>query len=109
MDESIAIDILIDDLLRLQSRYPALIWRLQQGADIAIEFYLEELAIDCVNVLNRAGIPARHLASHPRLALLSKISSHRSSDTCLLSTLQTFLENHSIPLNQYPPTHKEHR
>ena len=39
------IDWLIDDLLRLQTRYPSLIWRLRQNDGIEIEFYLVELAI----------------------------------------------------------------
>ncbi len=47
-------DKLIDDLLCLQTRYPELIWRLRDKAgEIEIEFFLEELALDCTAELQK--------------------------------------------------------
>jgi hypothetical protein len=96
-------DKLIDELLRLQARYPALIWRLRQAEGIAIEFYLEELALDCTNALKKAGLPADHLADRPRQVWLLETAQLVKHQDRFLAELEIFLEKHNnlIFLQEY--------
>jgi hypothetical protein len=92
------IDKLIDELLRLQARYPALIWRLRQEEGIAIEFYLEEMALDCTNALKKAGLPADHLTDRPRQVWLPETMQLMEHQDHLLTALEIFLEKHNNPI-----------
>jgi len=89
------IDRLIDDLLRLQTRYPSLIWRLRQNDGVEIEFYLEELALDCANILQSSGVSADHLSSQPRVVHLSNAHTLSADvQNLLIATIENFLKNH---------------
>ena len=93
------IDRLIDDLLRLQTRYPSLIWRLRQNDGVEIEFYLEELALDCANILRMEGITADHLSTQPRVVCLS--GAHTFSNQIrnqLIASIESFLKIHLQPV-----------
>ena len=86
------LDHFIDDLLRLQARYASLIWRLWEDDGIYIEFFLEELALDCALSLQRAGIPARHLAALPRVVHLPAGLVNTASLPGLVGAIHTFLK-----------------
>lgn len=90
-------DRFIDDLIRLRNRYPGLVWRLWEEDGIRLEFFLEELAMDCSACLQRASIPARHCSDQPRVVHIPAANGLADFEA-ILHTLRVFLEKHSNPM-----------
>jgi hypothetical protein len=87
-------DYLIDDLLRLQSRYATLIWRLKEHEGVEIEFFLEELAIDCAAALRQADISIQHLPDRPRAVHLPSHLLNTIPPAKIIQALDLFLQAH---------------
>lgn len=88
-------DHIVDDLLRLQSRFATLLWRLKEQDGIEVEFFLEELAIDCAACLRRAGIAAQHLPERPRVLRLPPGSACDTERARTIAALTDFLQAHN--------------
>ena len=85
---------LIGELTRLQVRYPKLIHHLSRDHhSIYIWYFIEDLAIECVRVLQAAGIHAEHHENEARaVQLLSTSSMPEEKQHVLLQALDRFLE-----------------
>ncbi len=102
-------DQLIDDLLRLQTRYPELLWRLRAApGGIDIEFFLEELAMDCAVELQKApittakpsdkGVTAVYSPERARVVCLGfSPSLLAETHKGIIETLEIFLQRHHSP------------
>ncbi len=64
-------DWLWETLTQLQTRYPTII-RQVEGTDLSVDivFYIEDLAMECVQALLDAGITAIHRLDRPRVISL---------------------------------------
>ena len=85
---------LIGELTRLQVRYPMLIHHLSRSDhSICIWYFIEDLAIECVRVLQDAGIHAEHHSDEARAVQLatSRPITGENRDT-LLETLESYLK-----------------
>ena len=59
----------LDELLRLEARYPTLVRRLQYTElFVDIEFYLEEMAMECAQAFLDAEITCIHRMDRPNIA-----------------------------------------
>ena len=85
------IDHFVDDLLRLQTRHASLIWRLWEEDGVNIEFFLEELALDCSAWLQKAGVAAEYGASAARVVHLTS-QAIETDQQGVLNALCAFLE-----------------
>jgi hypothetical protein len=85
------LDYFIDDLIRLQTRHASLVWRLWENDGVNIEFFLEELALDCVEFLQKAGITAVYRAGAARVVHLPA-QSILQDPPAVLQNLKRFLE-----------------
>lgn len=86
------LDHFIDGLLCLQNRFPGLIWRLWEEEGVCIEFFLEELALDCAAAVGQGGAHAVH--PHPTArALRIPAGEIRQKGPAILLLLTAFLED----------------
>jgi hypothetical protein len=93
------IDRFIDNMLQLQTRYPSLIWRLRHNNGVEVEFYLEEMALDCAKALQGLGFSAYHLHSQPRAVhLVQEDIVSPEMQSRLLDSIMQFLQSHPKPV-----------
>jgi hypothetical protein len=90
-------DQFIDELLRLQGHYAGLIWRLKQDGDcIDIEFFLEEMALDCRTALVQAGIPISNSQHARRVSLQPAVLVQNGQALLANQVLDRFLNKNAI-------------
>lgn len=92
---------MVEAAARFQSRYPSLIRKVRSEADaLEIVFYIEDLAMECANVLQKAGVASIHRLSAPRsVRLRTDIIREHKVERRAIEVLENYLNKLRIKQN----------